>query len=312
MEQQKTAGEIQAALAMPFAPEDLEWRLQRTFESRGDTMGLAVPYVTNRAIQSRLDEVVGPDNWYNDYKPWHHFTVKVKSEKDPQKYFDKEVISQLCGIAIFFEESQRWITKWDGAENTDIEPVKGGLSDSMKRAAVQWGIGRVLYNMDGVFVDVEKRGKTWYIAKKEQSKLDKAYLDMLKALGQTPAKPIGTQAQLTPDASAEQPAPAPKSQKAPKPKAASDKGAKATADNKAEYEYKVVSAKVQPGMTSTNTRLVLESPEGKKINAFVRGTHPELTVGVLLTETKLATRKQDTVVFYILEDYQVVPLQQAA
>mgnify|MGYP002508284444 CR=1 FL=1 len=32
------------------------------------------------------------------------------------------------------------------------EPIKGGLSDSMKRAAVQWGIGRVLYNMEPVLV----------------------------------------------------------------------------------------------------------------------------------------------------------------
>ncbi len=297
MEQQKTAGEIQAALAMPFAPEDLEWRLQRTFVSGGDTMGVAVPYVTNRAIQSRLDEVVGLNNWHNDYKPWHG-----TGKKD----------SQICGISIYFE-GRGWITKWDGAEDTDIEPIKGGLSDSMKRAAVQWGIGRVLYNMDVVFVDVEQRGKSWVIAKKEQSKLDKAYLDMLKALGQTPAKPIGTQAQLTPETPTEQPESTPNSQKkAPKPKVAPDKDTKAAADNKAEYEYKVVSAKAQPGMTSTNTRLVLESPEGKKINAFVRGTHPELTVGVLLTETKLATRKQDAVVFYILEDYQVVSLQQAA
>lgn len=302
MEQKKTAGEIQAALAMPFAPEDLEWRLQRTFTSGGNTMGVAVPYVTNRAIQSRLDEVVGLNNWHNDYKPWHG-----TEKKD----------SQICGISIYFED-RGWITKWDGAEDTDIEPIKGGLSDSMKRAAVQWGIGRVLYNMDVVFVDVEQRGKSWVIAKKEQSKLDKAYLDMLKALGQTPAKPIGTQAQLTPDTPAEQPtqpksAVVPKEQKkAPKPKAAPDGGKKAEGNSKAEYEYKVVSVKEQTGMSSTNTRLVLESPDGKQVNAFARGKRPDLIVGTLLTGTKLATRKQDTVVFYILEDYRVVSFQQAA
>ncbi len=302
MEQQKTAGEIQAALAMPFAPEDLEWRLQRTFESGGNTMGLAVPYVTNRAIQSRLDEVVGLNNWHNDYKPWHG-----TGKKD----------SQICGISIYFE-GRSWITKWDGAEDTDIEPIKGGLSDSMKRAAVQWGIGRVLYNMDVVFVDVEQRGKSWVIAKKEQSKLDKAYLDMLKALGLTPAKPIGTQAQLTPEAPVEQPepkvpAPTPKNQnKAPKPKAAPDAGKKAAENSEVEYEYKVVGVKEQPGMSSTNTRLVLESPDGKRVNAFARGKRPDLIVGTLLTGTKLATRKQDTVVFYILEDYQVVSFRQAA
>ena len=61
--------EMQQALALPFAPEDLEWRLQNTIEEK--MRGLAVPYVTNRAIQNRLDEVCGPENWYNDFKPWH-------------------------------------------------------------------------------------------------------------------------------------------------------------------------------------------------------------------------------------------------
>ena len=56
--------EMQQALAKPFAPEDLEWRLQNTTEEK--MRGLAVPYVTNRAIQNRLDEVCGPENWYNE------------------------------------------------------------------------------------------------------------------------------------------------------------------------------------------------------------------------------------------------------
>ena len=68
---QKDARTIQAELAKPFAAEDLEWRLQRTFESNGKPLGIAVPYVTNRAIMNRLDSVVGPENWYNEFKPWH-------------------------------------------------------------------------------------------------------------------------------------------------------------------------------------------------------------------------------------------------
>lgn len=101
--------EMQQALAKPFAPEDLEWRLQNTIEEQ--MRGLAVPYVTNRAIQNRLDEVCGPENWYNDFKPWHSNGKKE---------------AQLCGIAIFFE-GRGFITKWDGAEDSDIEAVKGGL-----------------------------------------------------------------------------------------------------------------------------------------------------------------------------------------
>ena len=169
---QKDPRQIQAELAMPFAPEDLEWRLQKVVEAR--ELGIAVPYVTNRAIMSRLDDVVGPENWYNDFKPWHG-----AGGKD----------AQLCGISIRFGDG--WITKWDGAEDSDIEPVKGGLSDSMKRAAVQWGVGRVLYNMDVVFVDVEKRGKTWYIKKDQQERLDYAYLKVLGKLGLSPPRRAG-------------------------------------------------------------------------------------------------------------------------
>lgn len=134
--EQKNARDIQQALALPFAPGDLEWRLQTTNKEK--TRGLAVPYVTNRAIQTRLDDVVGPDHWYNKYRPWHRFTVKVRSERNPSEFEEREIISQLCGIGIYFEDRKEWVTKWDGAEDTDIEQIKGGLSDSMKRAAVQW------------------------------------------------------------------------------------------------------------------------------------------------------------------------------
>ena len=63
----------------------------------------------------------------------------------------------LCGISI--KINNEWITKWDGAENTDIEGVKGGLSGSMKRAAVQWGIGRYLYNLEENWAIVSDNGK---------------------------------------------------------------------------------------------------------------------------------------------------------
>ena len=159
--------ELLSRLAAPFAAEDLEWRLQIAYEDR--MQGIAVPYVTNRAIQNRLDDVMGPDRWHNEFKPWHS-TGKRES--------------QLCGISLYFEE-RGWITKWDGAEDSDIEPIKGGLSDSMKRAANQWGIGRVLYSMDTVWVNVEKKGKQHYedVLRRELDGLDDDFAT-LKLLSQ--------------------------------------------------------------------------------------------------------------------------------
>ncbi len=69
-----------------------------------------------------------------------------------------------CGISIKIDSE--WVTKWDAAENTQVEAVKGGRSGAMKRAAVQWGIGRYLYNLEEGFAQTsldKKQG--WHRAK---------------------------------------------------------------------------------------------------------------------------------------------------
>lgn len=305
--EQKTAEDIRAALAQPFAPEDLEWRLQMAFENQ--ERGIAVPYVTNRAIQNRLDDVVGPDNWYNDYKPWHGSGKKE---------------AQLCGISIYFAEKKQWITKWDGAEDSDIEPVKGGLSDSMKRAAVQWGIGRILYGMNTVFVDIERKGKSWIIKESARKALDDAYRSYLNKLGLIPASAGGTQAQLTPKQApkAAMPRENPTTpsrckdtssrQEVPQTPAPKQQPQSPPPSSREAPVYTVLSPKVQNGMNGSSTRMVLEGPDGKRVSAFLRGSHPELTHGMTLTGVRLTMKKQDTVVFYILEDYRVVSFQEAA
>ena len=131
-------------LQEPFLESEIEWRVGSTNSDK--TKGLALAYVTNRAIQNRLDEVFGIFGWKNEFIKW--------SDK-----------TQLCGIAIKDTDSGEWITKYDGAENTDFEPTKGGLSDSMKRAAYQWGIGRYLYKLDAVWVSIKQQGKSYVIEK---------------------------------------------------------------------------------------------------------------------------------------------------
>src|SRR5215218_8223879 len=57
-----------ARLRDPFAPEDIEWRVQTAGEKNGRPWARVLAYVTNRAIMDRLDEVVGPANWQNEYQ----------------------------------------------------------------------------------------------------------------------------------------------------------------------------------------------------------------------------------------------------
>lgn len=124
-------------LSLPFPLEDIEWRVSQS--GRGDR-GIwckVLAYITARAIQKRLDDVCGPENWRNE-EP-RIINVNGKS-------------AFVCGISIRVENE--WVTKWDVAEPTNIEPAKGGFSGAMKRAGAQWGIGRYLYYLDETWADV--------------------------------------------------------------------------------------------------------------------------------------------------------------
>ena len=125
-------------LADYFPAEDIEWKPIAI--SKKTSKGLAAAYITNRAVMDRLDEVCGPGNWRNEFTPGPDGGV-------------------VCGLSIRIEYADgaaEWVTKWDGAENTDIEGVKGGLSSAMRRAAVQWGIGRYLYKLPSQWVPVDE------------------------------------------------------------------------------------------------------------------------------------------------------------
>ena len=109
--------------------------------------------------------------------------TELETRLPPVAYRDGNPIpSQLCTIQIFDDERHEWMEKTDGAENTDYEPVKGGLSDAMKRAASQWGIGRYLYKLGTPWVDVEFFGKTAVIAKKEMPGLNQFHDDFVAKL----------------------------------------------------------------------------------------------------------------------------------
>lgn len=141
-------------LREPFPAKDIEWRIQSSgIKNGGNPWGKCLAYITSRAIQDRLDEVCGPENWQNEFKP-------------------APLGGILCGLSIY--TGNGWVTKWNGADNTDIEAVKGGLSSATKRAGVEWGIGRYLYKLSegwAIFGDggaysakiKDNNGKTsWY------------------------------------------------------------------------------------------------------------------------------------------------------
>jgi hypothetical protein len=117
-------------LAAPFATA--HWRAQ-TLKADG-TSALALAYIDARDVMERLDSVLGPENWQDRYAE----TPKGRL---------------ICTLALRI--GGEWIEKQDGAGETDVEGDKGAISDSLKRAAVKWGIGRYLYALPATWAECE-------------------------------------------------------------------------------------------------------------------------------------------------------------
>ena len=131
-------------LQEPFQSLDIEWRVQSAGAKNGKPWARVLAYVTNRAIMDRLDDVCGAQNWSNSFYPGPQGGV-------------------MCAIEILC--SSKWVSKSDGADTTAIESIKGGYSASMKRAAVQWGIGRYLYKLSADYAVVTGNGSFYQKAK---------------------------------------------------------------------------------------------------------------------------------------------------
>jgi hypothetical protein len=130
--------EILGRLAAPFAAEEIEWKPMVVSGNRA----LAAAYIDARAVMGRLDEVVGPANWQDDYQ--------VLDDG-----------SALCRLQVRL--GGEWIQKTDVGGESEQKDVgdrrKASISDALKRAAVKFGIGRYLYRLPTQWVDYDPQKK---------------------------------------------------------------------------------------------------------------------------------------------------------
>ena len=282
--------EITRRLAEVFLPDDVEWKIQAANQEK--TKALAAPFIDSRAVQNRLDEAVGAGNWYCRYKAWH--TVERQDRQNRER---RACSSQLCGIYLYDAERDRWIGKWDGAENTDIEPVKGGLSDAFKRAAVLWGIGRYLYGLENVWVSIDPK-RPQEIPKEERKKLAQRYERLvgeyqktgLPHRFETPAagEPAKTQTenrfrkpnQITPASSSP-----------PEPPF--------------QYDYTVTGTKPLPSGNTVNTLVYLKGRDGKQVAAIMCGQNGEVAQGICLKNARLTTRASGKQSYLTLDHFEI-------
>lgn len=277
--------EIIQKLKAPFPFEEVEAKVQVTTQDKAK--GMVVFYLTARAIQDRLDDVIGPLNWKNSFTDW------------------KNGQGQLCSIAIYDSERKEWVSKSDGAEMSDIEPIKGGISDAFKRAAVLWGIGRYLYQIDGVWCEVEQRGKGTYIKDNQQNFVkaayDRAVAHIFGTISQSNAPENPAQSPVTQPPQKENkvqqtPSTASKTQQTSPP-------AQQTAtlpNDEPVYQIKAV----KPSGTSSQVLELLDN-QGEKLTVYVKAGDAAIKPGVSLRNIQMEKRKSDYGEFNIVSAYQV-------
>lgn len=118
-----------------------KWRVQSF--SKNKPSASCVAYIDARDVMNLLDEVVGANNWQDKYE-----------------FIGDKLIA---GIGIYNSEIGQWIWKFDTGTTGNIEEEKSLFSDAFKRAAVKWGIGRFLYDLDIQYVKTNeiKTSSNW-------------------------------------------------------------------------------------------------------------------------------------------------------
>jgi hypothetical protein len=102
-----------------------------------------------RAVQDRLDDVLGLDGWQDQYTPLP----------------DGSVVCELrCRIG------GEWIVKTDVGSPSEQpdggDRLKAAFSDALKRAAVKFGIGRYLYRLPPQWCDWDAAKRRFVVAPK--------------------------------------------------------------------------------------------------------------------------------------------------
>src|SRR4051794_27486760 len=129
---------ITQALSAPFDLKEVKFKPQVVQGNRA----LALAYVDARAIQDRLDEVLGVEGWQDEYEVLPDGSV-------------------VCRLRL--KVGDEWVVKMDvggPSEQPDGgDRMKAAFSDALKRAAVKFGIGRYIYRLPSQWVDYDPMKK---------------------------------------------------------------------------------------------------------------------------------------------------------
>jgi hypothetical protein len=134
---EQTEKNIYEQLAAPFQQKGADGQMYPAHKWRVGPNNYALPYIDSRMVAARLNNVLGVDGWSSTL-------VETTGNY------------MICELTCYINGKE--VTKSDVGTPSNIEKEKGQASDALKRAAVQFGIGAYLYEMQPVKINM-KNGK---------------------------------------------------------------------------------------------------------------------------------------------------------
>jgi hypothetical protein len=124
-------------LAAPFDPAVVEWRPQGKTSPGARVQAIA--YLSSAAIRDRLDATVGAGGWSFAWEPLVVDGGELRVAKGAL--------------------TVHGVTNEDVGTSSNFEASKGAVTDSLKRTASLWGIGRYLRSLPVIWIVLDARGQ---------------------------------------------------------------------------------------------------------------------------------------------------------
>lgn len=142
-----------AALAEPFDPELVEWRVTNTAPSKHGYRGQVVAYADQRAYTDRLNALFTPLGWTRDYgvQTVQNFERPAPGQAKTTIITAKVMVTckvAIFGLGVHSGTGEEWAT--------DENALTRAEAQAFKRACSCFGLGRYFYDLPRTWVDLDE------------------------------------------------------------------------------------------------------------------------------------------------------------
>lgn len=145
-----TTEQVYERLKQPFDPSDIKWKPQTVDYKKG--LAMAVAHADPRAYSDILNEVVGIDGWSSTItfttSPYNKFIKGRKAYGDSPATEDKQIPgNKLFATVTVTIEGIGSHTSSGDCDASDENAATSAEAQAFKRACMQFGLGRYLYDL---------------------------------------------------------------------------------------------------------------------------------------------------------------------